>query len=97
MTAKERRRTSAATREAQDNLILEWLRQNPGAHTIRAMAVGMDVDSTNPKVAARMAGSLRRLARKGLVSEGLRALGHESALTYEAAKEEFRPFRRRGR
>ena len=97
MTAKERRRTSAATREAQDGLILEWLRQNPGPHTVRAMAVGMDVDSTNPKVAARVTGSLRRLVRKGLVREGLRALGHESALTYEAGKEEFRPFRRRGR
>ena len=95
MTAKERRRKGAATREAQDGLILEWLRQNPGPHTLRVMGIGMDVDVANPKVAARMSGSLRRLVRKGSVREGLRALGEESALTYEAVKEDFRPFRRR--
>lgn len=95
MTAKERRRTSAATREAQDGLILEWLRQNPGPHTMRVMGIGMDVDITNPKVEARILGSMRRLVRKGLVREGLRVLGNESAVTYEAVEEEFRPFRRR--
>ena len=95
MTARERRRTNAATREAQDGLILEWLRQNPGPHTMRVMGIGMDVDVANPKVATRMSGSLRRLVRKGLVREGLRVLGNESAVTYEAVKEEFRRFRRR--